>query len=65
MTNLGAGSDYRSYDLLQVMHGVNHPALRMAFDTTNSFPTAEDPVDAARTATGGGVISIAPCVFHS
>jgi sugar phosphate isomerase/epimerase len=40
--------DYRSYDLLEVMHGVNNPALRMAFDTTNSFPTAEDPLDAAR-----------------
>lgn len=40
--------DYRSTDLLQVMHAVNSPALRMAFDTTNSFPTAEDPVDAAR-----------------
>ena len=26
--------DYRSYDLLQVMHEVNSPALRMAFDTS-------------------------------
>ena len=32
--------DYRSTDLLQVMHAVNSPALAMAFDTTNSFPTA-------------------------
>ena len=28
---------------------VNHPALRMAFDTANPFPVCEEPVDAART----------------
>jgi sugar phosphate isomerase/epimerase len=40
--------DYRSHEMFSVAQRINHPALRMAFDTTNPFPVCEEPVDAAR-----------------
>ena len=40
--------DYRAAELVEVMERVNHPALRMAFDTANPFPVCEEPVEAAR-----------------
>ena len=40
--------DYRAAELVEVMERVDHPALRMAFDTANPFPVCEDPVEAAR-----------------
>ena len=39
--------DYRGKELVSVMERVDHPGLRMAFDTANAFPVCEDPVDAA------------------
>ena len=39
--------DYRAAEMVQVMNQVDHPALRMAFDTANPFPVCEDPVAAA------------------
>ena len=40
--------DYRSHEMLSVAQRIDHPSLRMAFDTTNPFPVCEEPVDAAR-----------------
>jgi len=40
--------DYRGHELVAVLQAVDHPALQMAFDTTNPFPVCEEPVDAAR-----------------
>ena len=40
--------DYRGHELVVAMQVVGHPALQMAFDTTNPFPVCEEPVDAAR-----------------
>ncbi len=40
--------DYRAADLVEVQQHIDHPALQMAFDTTNPFPVCEDPVDAAQ-----------------
>ena len=40
--------DYRARELVQVMQQIDHPQLKMAFDTTNPFPVCEEPVDAAR-----------------
>ena len=42
--------DYRAVELVEVMERVDHPALRMAFDTANPFPVCEEPVEAARIA---------------
>ena len=41
--------DYRAAEMVAVMKRVDHPALKMAFDTANPFPVCEEPVDAART----------------
>ena len=40
--------DYRGHEMVSVMERVNHPNLKMAFDTTNPFPVCEDPVEAAK-----------------
>ena len=40
--------DYRAHELVSVMMAVDHPALKMAFDTTNPFPVCEEPVEAAK-----------------
>ena len=40
--------DYRSHEMLSVQQTIDHPALKMAFDTTNPFPVCEEPVDAAQ-----------------
>jgi sugar phosphate isomerase/epimerase len=40
--------DYRGHEMVSVMETVSHPALKMAFDTTNPFPVCEEPVDAAK-----------------
>jgi len=40
--------DYRGHEMLSVAQRIDHPALRMAFDTTNPFPVCEEPVEAAR-----------------
>ena len=40
--------DYRAAETLQVIEQVNHPALKMAFDSANPFPVCEEPVDAAK-----------------
>lgn len=40
--------DYRAAELVEVMKRVNHPALKMAFDTANAFPVCEEPLEAAR-----------------
>ena len=42
--------DYRAVELVEVMERVDHPVLRMAFDTANPFPVCEEPVEAARIA---------------
>lgn len=40
--------DYRGHEMVTVAKRIDHPAFKMAFDTTNPFPVCEDPVDAAR-----------------
>ena len=40
--------DYRGRELVAVMQAVDHPALKMAFDSANPFPVCEEPIDAAR-----------------
>ena len=40
--------DYRGHEMVAAMQAVDHPALKMAFDTANPFPVCEEPVDAAR-----------------
>ncbi len=39
--------DYRAQELLDVVQDVDHPALKMAFDTANLFPVCEEPTAAA------------------
>ena len=41
--------DYRAAEMIAVMEKVDHPALKMAFDTANPFPVCEEPVEAARS----------------
>jgi sugar phosphate isomerase/epimerase len=40
--------DYRAAEMVTVMEQVDHPALKMAFDTANPFPVCEEPVEAAK-----------------
>lgn len=40
--------DYRGYEMVSVMEKVRSPALKLAFDTSNSFPVCEDPVEAGK-----------------
>ena len=40
--------DYRGHEMVGVIEAVGHPALKMAFDTSNPFPVCEEPTDAAR-----------------
>ena len=40
--------DYRGHEMVSVMQGVDHPALKMAFDTANPFPVCEEPEEAAK-----------------
>ncbi len=40
--------DYHGRELVGVVQQVDHPALKMAFDTANPFPVCEEPLEAAR-----------------
>jgi len=47
--------DYRGHEMVSVMRAVDHPALKMAFDTTNPFPVCEEPVEVAKIVLPHGV----------
>lgn len=40
--------DFTSTEILEIVHGVDSPALRVNFDTGNALRMYEDPVEAAR-----------------